>query len=74
MPVGLAGLATSTPASGALAMRLLDVLGGERPARIRADRDLHRDQPERLQDVAIGRIGGRGHGDAVARIERAEER
>ena len=56
-----------------LAMRRFDVLGGERPARVRADRDLHRDQAERLQDVAVGRIGRRGHGDAVARIEGAEE-
>jgi hypothetical protein len=54
-------------------VRIGYLLGGERPARIRADFDLDRDQPERLQDVAISGIRRRGHGDPIARIECAEE-
>ena len=73
MPVGLAGLATSTPASGAsrCASSTCSAVSAQRVSG--ADRDLHRDEAERLQDVAVGGIGGRGHGDAVARVEGAEE-
>ncbi len=56
-----------------LAVRALDMLGRQRPARVGADLDLDSREAERLQDVAVGRVAGRGHGDPLARIEGAEK-
>ena len=52
---------------GAQMLGCQDVAGGP------VDLDLHRHQPERAQDVAIGRVAGRGERDPVTRIEGSEE-
>ena len=67
----MAGLANSTPFSGFSAMRGGKVRGGEVAGPDSLDLD-HLDA-ERGEDVAVGRIAGRGHRDAVADVEHAEE-
>ena len=74
VPVGLAGLATSTPASGFLAMRGAQAFAGDGKAGRRVGLDQHRLAAERGEDVAIRRIAGIGDGDAVARLEHRQKR
>src|SRR5438132_1700367 len=59
VPVGLAGLATRTPLSG---------------ARRSGGLDQHRLATECLEDVAIGRIAGNRDRHPVTRLEQSEER
>src|SRR6188768_125128 len=73
VPVGLAGLATTTPASGFL-MRRQELLAGEGPPRLRSGLDQHRLAAERLQNVAIRRVAGIGERDAVTGLEQGEKR
>ena len=74
VPVGLAGLATSTPASGFLRVRREQHVAGDRPARLRRGLDQHRLAAERREDVAVRRIARRRDGDAVAGLEHRQER
>ena len=71
-PVGLAGLAKSTPFSGFCACA---VAQDARPMRKRLALQLDLDdvQPERRHDVAIGRISGRGDGDRGRRDRTSPE-
>ncbi len=73
VPVGLAGLATSTPASGVRAMRVAQHVGRDREARRRVVSIMTGSQPSALEDVAIRRIAGHRDGDAVARLEHRQE-
>ena len=73
VPVGLAGLATSTPLSGACAVRRHQRLGRDRPARRRAGLDRTGIAAERREDVAVGRIAGHRDRDPVAGLEQAEK-
>ena len=73
VPVGLAGLATTTPLQ-----RLAPVLGDQRfrrqrPARLRRCLDQHRLAAERGQNVPIRRIAGIGQRHPVARLEQRQE-
>ena len=74
VPVGLAGLATSTPASGffACAARRLSPVMAKRVVGVGLDQ--HRLAAERRQDVAIRRIARIGDRHAVARLEHRQKR
>ena len=74
VPVGLAGLATTTPASGVCAVRGDQRLGRQRPARLGGGLDQHRLAAERGEDVPVGRIAGIGQRHPVARLEQRQER
>ena len=63
-----------TPCNGPVGLSALDRRRRHDPALGLGQRDRHGFEPERLQDVAIGRIAGRRDGDALARIEKAQER
>ena len=70
-PVGLAGLANSTPFERLLPMRFRQMRGGEMPCAVELDLD-HLDA-ERRQDVAVGGIAGCCDRDAVADVEHRQE-
>ena len=70
-PVGLAGLAKSTPFSGFSACAAATCAAVRWPAAASLDLD-HLDA-ERGKDVAVGGIAGRRHRDPVADIEHGEE-
>ena len=74
VPVGLAGLATSTPLQRRLAMRGQQRVAGQRVAGVGVGLDLHRHAAERGEDVAIGRIARHRDRDAVAGLEHRQER
>ena len=73
VPVGLAGLPTSTPFSGVLLMGREQGFAGQRVTGLARGLDQHRFAAERGQDMAIRRIAGNRHGDAVARLEHGEK-
>ncbi len=56
-----------------LGMGLRDQLRRQREARLRPDFDGNRLQPQRDQDVAVGRIARSGDRDAIAGLETGEE-
>ena len=70
VPVGLAGLAMISPSS---APTSASSSGCRLVMRVLADRDQHRLDAERRQDVAIGRIAGHGEPDPVAGLESSEK-
>ena len=74
VPVGLAGLPTSTPFSGVLRCAASKRLAGQRMARVARRLDQHRLAAERGEDVAVRRIAGHGHRDAIAGLEHRKER
>ena len=74
VPVGLAGLATSTPLSGALRCAAISISGVIAQRVGRRGLDQHRLAAERREDMAIGRIARHRDRDAIARIEQREER
>ena len=74
VPVGLAGLATSTPCSGLLRCAAISA-SAVSAWRLRSIRlDQHRLAAERRQDVAIGWIAGHRDRHPVAGIEQRQER
>ena len=69
VPVGLAGLATRSPASFCLRCSASTASGVTAQRVDVVGLDQHRLAAERLEDVAIGRIAGIGDADAVAGLE-----
>ena len=74
VPVGFAGLPTSTPFNGVCAMRRQQCLAGQRMPGFACCFDQHRLAAERGEDVAVRRIAGHGHRNAVAGLEHGKER
>ena len=73
VPVGLAGLANRSPASGFARWAAISACGVSAQRFCGRDLDRHRLAAERREDVAVGRIAGTGDGDPVARLEHGEE-
>ncbi len=73
VPLGLAGLATRTPASGACSVGARQHFGRQHMAGGGVGLDLHNLKAERPQQVLVGRIAGCGDRHPLAGIEGAEE-
>ena len=71
---GVGGAGDQHPVELATGGCLLKGGRGELIACLRIGADRHRFEIERLQDVAVGRIGGHGERDAGACVKRREER
>ena len=74
VPVGLAGLATTTPCNGLRRCSAISDFADKRPARLRRRLDEHRFAAERGQNVPIRRIAGIGQRHPVARLEQRQKR
>ena len=74
VPVGLAGLATTTPGERLAAVLGDQRLGRQRPARLGVGVDQHRLAAERGEDVPVRRIAGIGERHPVARLEQRQKR
>ena len=74
VPVGLAGLATTTPASGFLRCAAISALAVSAQRVSAAVVDQHRLAAERGEDVAVRRIAGIGQRHPVAGFEQRQER
>ena len=74
VPVGLAGLATTTPASGFLRCSAISALADSAQRVSAGGLDQHRLAAERGEDVPVRRIAGIGQRHPVARLEQRKER
>ena len=74
VPVGLAGLATSTPLSGFCRCAAISASGDSTQRVVGRGLDQHRLAAERGQDVAVRRIAGIGERHPVAGLEQRQER
>ena len=74
VPVGLAGLAITTPLSGVLRCAAISAFADSAQRVSRRRFDQHRLAAKRGQDVPVGRIAGIGQRHAVARFEQRQKR